>query len=63
MDSEKRRILEMVGEGKISQEDALRLLDALEDERVDRAFEDAMARLREDPGEPAGQPQAGPGPA
>ena len=46
MDSEKRRILEMVGEGKISQEDALRLLDALEDERVDRAFEDAMARLR-----------------
>ena len=38
MDSEKRRILEMVGEGKISQEDALRLLDALEDERVDRAL-------------------------
>lgn len=63
MDSEKRRILEMVGEGKISQEDALRLLDALEDERVDRAFEDAMARLRENPGGPAGQPQAGPGPA
>lgn len=48
MNEEKRQILEMVGEGKITQEDALRLLDALEEEKVDRAFEEAMAQLREE---------------
>ncbi len=47
MHDEKRQILEMVGEGKISQEDALRLLEALEDDRVDRAFGEAMAELRQ----------------
>ncbi len=62
MDSEKRRILEMVGEGKISQEDALRLLDALEDERVDKAFEEAMSRLREGQEQPGAQPQEEAGP-
>lgn len=62
MNDEKRKILEMVGEGKISQDDALRLLDALEDDRVDRAFDEAMAHLREEqaeagPQEPPPQPE------
>lgn len=61
MNDEKRQILEMVGEGKISQEDALRLLEALEDDRVDRAFGEAMAHLREEPPGSAPPPPAGPG--
>jgi len=48
MQDEKRQILEMVGEGKISQEDALKLLEALEDDQVDRAFSEAMTQLREE---------------
>lgn len=58
MQDEKRKILEMVGEGKISQEDALRLLDALEEDPVDRAFEEAMSQLREEnaPRQEAPQP-------
>ena len=56
MNEEKRQILEMVGEGKISQEDALRLLEALEDDPVDRAFDEAMSQLREDQGKAGPEP-------
>ena len=68
MNDEKRRILEMVADGRISQEDALRLLDALEEDTVDRAFGHAMAQLRDDdaptqqaPPQPA-EPQVPPQP-
>lgn len=61
MQDEKRKILEMVGEGKISQEDALRLLEALEEDPVDRAFGEAMSQLREEgPPQPEAPQPAGP---
>ncbi len=73
MDNEKRKILEMVGEGRITQEEALRLLDALEGSTVDQAFGQAMAQLRggqEGPkkgappeAEAPQGPQPGPGPS
>lgn len=68
MDNEKRKILEMVSEGKITQEEALRLLNALEGDAVDQAFGQAMAQLRDgqdpqgDPPPPQDAPAQGPQP-
>lgn len=66
MQDEKRKILEMVGEGKISQEDALRLLDALGEDGADpvgEAFQSTMEDLRggqQSGGQPYQEPIAGP---
>lgn len=64
MQDEKRQILEMVGEGKISQEDALRLLEALEDDgqpdTVGQAFQSTMEELRGEANEGGAGPYKGP---
>ena len=65
MQDEKRKILEMVGEGKISQEDALRLLDALGEDGADpvgEAFQSTMGDLRGGQ-ESGGQQEPGAAPA
>ena len=65
MQDEKRKILEMVGEGKISQEDALRLLDALGEDGADpvgEAFQSTLADLRGGQ-ESGGQQEPGAAPA
>ena len=65
MQDEKRKILEMVGEGKISQEDALRLLDALGEDGADpvgEVFQSTMEDLRGGQ-ESGGQQEPGAAPA